>query len=257
MKNVYIFIIFFQISLIAASQNNQILVEYQVIKGNITNKETLIATNEKALYITDSLLIENENNVNITEIDEYNNEIILAQKTIKLYATTYYMKQDENLIYFTQVFNGVYSVVKDSLPDFKWDLKSIETKKIGSFMCKKATLNFRGSKIVAWYSEELSVPFGPWKFKGLPGLILELYNLDDTSIHHWRAKKIIYPHQKDIQFTKDNQLNIIEYETVIADMETQIKEKMKRMESRVPKGVTVSGSKLNRTGIEKKYEWEK
>lgn len=256
MRKFQILIIFLQIGFISFAQNNQILVEFEAIKGNITNKETLIATKEKALYITDSLLIENENNANITEIDEYNNKITIAEKRIKLDATKYYINRNENIIYFTQVFRDKNSLVKDSLPDYEWDLKSLETKKIGDFLCKKATTDFRGSQIVAWYSEELNVPFGPWKFQGLPGLILELYNVNDTSIHHWSATKIIYPYKKETQYSKNNKLQIIQFVCVIADMESQIREQMKRMQSRVPQGVTVSETKLNRTSIEKKYEWE-
>jgi GLPGLI family protein len=246
-----------QISIFSFSQNNQILVEYEAIKGNIINKEALIATKEKAFYLTDSLLIENENNANITEIDEYNNEITISQKRIKLDATKYFIKRNDNIIYFTQIFRDKPSLVKDSLPNFDWDLKSSETKIIGNFLCKKATTDFRGSQIVAWYSEELNIPFGPWKFKDLPGLILELYNVNDTSIHHWIAKKIIYPYKIETQFTSDNKFPTVEFATVVEDMEDQIKEQMKRMQSRVPQGVTVTETKLNRTGIEKKYEWEK
>ncbi len=257
MKKIHILIIALQLGFISFSQNNQILVEYEAVKGNITNKETLIATLENALYVTDSLLIENENNANITEIDEYNNKITIAQKKIQLDATKYYIKKNENIIYFTQVFKDEKSLVKDSLPNYDWNLKSTETRKIGDFVCKKASTSFRGSQIVAWYSEELNIPFGPWKFKGLPGLILELYNVNDTFIHHWTAKKIIYPYEKKIQYDNDSKLQMIEFATVIEDMEAQIREQMKRMQSRVPQGVSVSETKLNRTGIEKKYEWEK
>lgn len=257
MKKIHLLIIALHVSLFSFSQNNQILVEYEAINNNITNKETLVATTENALYVTNSLLIENENNANITEIDEYNTRITIAQKRIELDATKYYIKKDDNIIYFTQEFKNEKSIVKDSLPNFDWDITGVETKKIGDFLCKKATTNFRGSQIVAWYSEELNIPFGPWKFKGLPGLILELYNVNDTSIHHWTATKIIYPYDKKVQFTNDSILPIIKYATVVENMEAKIKEQMKRMRSRVPQGVTISETKLNRTGIEKKYEWEK
>jgi len=256
MKNFCILFITFQISILSFSQNHQILVEYEAIKGNITNKEILIATEEQALYVTDSLLIENKNNANITEIDEYNNKITISQKVIKLDVTKYYIKRKSNIIYFTQVFKDKPSLVKDSLPNYEWDLKSIETKKIGDFLCRKAVTNFRGSKMTAWYTEELSVPFGPWKFKDLPGLILELYNTNDSSIHHWIAKKIIFPYNKEIQYIYNNNLPIFKFESIVKDMEAQIKEQMKRLRSRVPQGVSVSKTKLNRTGVEKKYEWE-
>ncbi len=60
-----------------------------------------------------------------------------------------------------------------------WTLKN-ETKKIKSFTCKKATTSFRGRTYTAWYTEELSVIGGPWKFDGLPGLILAVSSDDNV-----------------------------------------------------------------------------
>jgi GLPGLI family protein len=47
-------------------------------------------------------------------------------------------------------------------------------KKIGSFSANKATANFRGRKYVAWFTTEIPLSIGPWKFHGLPGAILEI-----------------------------------------------------------------------------------
>ena len=37
------------------------------------------------------------------------------------------------------------------------------------------------------------MPFGPWKFQGLPGLILEV--TDDKKTHQWYFKSVEYPTQ--------------------------------------------------------------
>ena len=54
-----------------------------------------------------------------------------------------------------------------------WRIKK-ETKKVQGLQCQKATANFRGRKYEAWFAIDVPVPFGPWKFHGLPGLIIEL-----------------------------------------------------------------------------------
>ncbi|TXK71948.1 GLPGLI family protein [Mesonia sp. HuA40] len=257
MKKTTLSILGLFINYLSYSQNQKILVEYQAQKGHITNTETLVALNESAIYVTDSLLIENNQNAKIIEEDEYNNKITISQKTIKLDATKYYLENSENIIFFTQNYQGNAVVVKDSLPNYSWDISSKEIKKIGDFLCKKATTVFRGSEIIAWYAEDLNIPFGPWKFKGLPGLILELYNINDTTKHIWKAKKIKFPYTQDTDFEKNDLLPIISFEQVIIDMENEIKEQMMRMQSRVPQGVSVSNTKLNRTGLEKEFEWEK
>lgn len=57
-----------------------------------------------------------------------------------------------------------------------WVIKK-ETKEIHRLKCRKATTKFRGRKYEAWFTMDVPVPFGPWKFHGLPGLLIELHDL--------------------------------------------------------------------------------
>lgn len=56
---------------------------------------------------------------------------------------------------------------------FNWKLEP-ETEKIGGYEAHKATTEFGGRQWVAWYSTELPFPDGPYKFSGLPGLIVKI-----------------------------------------------------------------------------------
>ena len=80
--------------------------------------------------------------------------------------------------------------IKEAKPVINWKLED-ETKKIGSFECSKAVCNFRGREYTAWYTTRIPLPFGPWKFQGLPGLILEVYNKNQDI--YFSAKKILIP----------------------------------------------------------------
>ncbi|MFC3812814.1 GLPGLI family protein [Lacihabitans lacunae] len=44
------------------------------------------------------------------------------------------------------------------------------------YACQKATVSYMGRDYVAWYAPELPISDGPWKFHGLPGLILRVYD---------------------------------------------------------------------------------
>ncbi|MBS1735943.1 MAG: GLPGLI family protein [Bacteroidetes bacterium] len=75
----------------------------------------------------------------------------------------------------------------DTLYGIVWNL-SDEIKKIDTFDCYKATASFRGRNYVAWYAPSIAISEGPWKFGGLPGLILEIY--DTSKVIHWKFESL-------------------------------------------------------------------
>jgi len=56
---------------------------------------------------------------------------------------------------------------------FSWHILP-EKKKIGAYNTQKATTEFGGRKWVAWFSSEIPFQDGPYKFHGLPGLIVKI-----------------------------------------------------------------------------------
>ncbi len=85
-----------------------------------------------------------------------------------------------------------FHFVKEKRKKIDWKLFN-ETKKIGAFNCQKATATFRGRDYTAWYTNEIPLPFGPWKLQGLPGLIIEAYDTSEEIYYY--AKQIEYPTQ--------------------------------------------------------------
>lgn len=67
--------------------------------------------------------------------------------------------------------------VKDSINQMNWNITNNE-KKILNFVCKEARTTFRGREFIAYYTEDIALNDGPWKFGGLPGLILEVKSTD-------------------------------------------------------------------------------
>lgn len=60
-------------------------------------------------------------------------------------------------------------------PTMKWTLQQ-ETETICEHKCQKATCHWRGRDFIAWFTKDIPVRKGPWKFGGLPGLILKVYD---------------------------------------------------------------------------------
>ena len=66
--------------------------------------------------------------------------------------------------------------------DFNWQLTD-DKKVIESYECQKATTTFRGRTYEAWFTAEIPISDGPYKFGGLPGLILELRDGDNDYVY--------------------------------------------------------------------------
>jgi len=71
------------------------------------------------------------------------------------------------------MFKDSYYIVNDDELQFNWEIRS-ENKKIQGFNCQVAILEHRGRYYKAWFTADIPASVGPWKFFGLPGLILEL-----------------------------------------------------------------------------------
>lgn len=81
---------------------------------------------------------------------------------------------------FTQPILGTNLKYEESLDIYKWKLTQ-ETSTICGYKAKKATCNFGGRSWVAWFAPELPYSDGPYKFNGLPGLIVKIA---DTRNHY-------------------------------------------------------------------------
>lgn len=96
----------------------------------------------------------------------------------------------------------------------KWNLSS-ENKKIGGYSCQKATSSFGGRFWTAWFTMDLPFQEGPYIFKNLPGLVVELE--DKTKSHHFM---LIGNHnskdEKSNRFVTGNVLTLSEEKFVTA-----------------------------------------
>ncbi|WP_316781078.1 GLPGLI family protein [Pedobacter antarcticus] len=70
--------------------------------------------------------------------------------------------------------NGKSFEYEDQVGPMDWKIQQIPDTIINSYSCKQARLNFRGREYTAWFSPEVPINDGPWKFMGLPGLIVKV-----------------------------------------------------------------------------------
>ena len=61
----------------------------------------------------------------------------------------------------------------EEYPLQQWELTD-ELQTIQGYSCQKATCHWRGRDYEAWFTSEIPIRRGPWKFGGLPGLIVKI-----------------------------------------------------------------------------------
>ena len=57
-------------------------------------------------------------------------------------------------------------------PTFVWKM-SVDTMTVSGYLCQRADTDYRGRHWTVWFTPEIPVDCGFWKFSGLPGLILK------------------------------------------------------------------------------------
>lgn len=93
--------------------------------------------------------------------------------------TIYLNYPDDKITVFTDAVGALNAF--EYIDDFeipKWEILD-ETITLLSHICKKATCRYRGRDWVAWYAIDIPISRGPYKFAGLPGLIMKIYDTEN------------------------------------------------------------------------------
>ena len=116
--------------------------------------------------VKDSL--ENMPNPEFLRMDEYQKMTDFKYKIFKNH-------KENQLVLAEKVFEYKLKYKQD-LKTIDWEIHP-ENKEILGFSAQKATGSFAGRNYVAWFAPQLPFLDGPYKFSGLPGLILEISDL--------------------------------------------------------------------------------
>ncbi|WP_378186013.1 GLPGLI family protein [Aquimarina sp. W85] len=152
-------------------------VTYNFIVANpdgttFTNPYTLYFDPHKSLYTKSGeirqLKISDENESEFDAGQQAKTTIIKSNNP----EPYYYINTENRILIFRETVANKLFIVKESFTTIDWVLQK-ETKKIGKYNCQKAIADYKGRQWTVWFTTEIPVTRGPWKLRGLPGLILE------------------------------------------------------------------------------------
>lgn len=107
--------------------------------------------------------------------------------------------------------NKINSYYTEDLPIINWKILS-DTMTLAKHFCQKAICSFRGREFIAWFTTDIPINNGPWKFSGLPGLILKVY--DTQKLYSFECIKV---EQKNNKFPIEIHNNFNNYKKIDRD----------------------------------------
>lgn len=117
----------------------------------------------------------------------------------KMEGSEIFKNYPEGKMTITDQFNMLNAFsYEDTLNAIQWQIKS-DTMTCLNYLCQKAIGDFRGRHYEAWFAPDLPINDGPWKFSGLPGLIL--YAKDSKNLYILKAVALDKA-QTPLQFAK-------------------------------------------------------
>ncbi|SFQ79244.1 GLPGLI family protein [Hymenobacter arizonensis] len=97
---------------------------------------------------------------------------MLAIPRTKFYYTIFKRATTGRLYCYEKIGNARYTYIETD-STFKWQIGP-EKMTVAGYACQRATVRFAGRAFEAWFTREIPISEGPYKFHGLPGLIVKI-----------------------------------------------------------------------------------
>ncbi|MFC6268951.1 GLPGLI family protein [Frigoriflavimonas asaccharolytica] len=226
---IFIFLIFtFFFSCKSQNLKGKIVFEAQIENIKIKNVEGELFFNDKqSLYIIKSI----DQNTKVNR--ETDGSIVYPSNSIDSIANKkrFIIFDSKSRNFYGNIINdNIENLIIDS-PKFNWIFAN-ETKTILGYKCQKAICSIYDNDYVAWFTQEIPASYGPLKFNGLDGMILEL-KCDKTKLHllavniqldvH-QANKEILSYTSKYDFSKS--VTRSEYNTVLENQIKMLEDKL-------------------------------
>ena len=184
--------LFILFGMVVSAQNNRVIYEYK-FRPDSTKTDSL---KTEWMYLDISKNGSKYYSKSAFESDSIVKESISRQMASGMRSISVSKRQGGEITYevektypafktslITDIGNDTYKVTEDR--KIIWKILP-DKKQIAGYMTQKAQTEFAGRKWDAWFTTEVPIQDGPYKFSGLPGLIVEIS--DDTGGHKLELK---------------------------------------------------------------------
>ena len=163
---------------------SQLEVKYRVSQGKYRDLYLLRYGENKSQYFScntlmrDSMIASGHVDTVIdmleqsTEAKEHHDDSNVMQQSPNSSDLIYRNLKEGKLSVYSSIFGSKY-VYEEDIPRMSWSIREDSTATVLGYTCHYASTTFRGRRWEVWYAPDIPLDLGPWKFSGLPGLILQ------------------------------------------------------------------------------------
>ena len=223
MKKLIAFFVF--ATIFVNAQNNRFIYEYKFVSDS--TKKDVVASEmmflditknsskyySREVYVQDSIMradLEKQMKAGVSNFNIKRND---AKGKVRYKVTKDYQKSKTYLN--VRIGSDSYKVLEDRVLD--WKILP-EKEKIGNWEAQKATTEFGGRKWTAWFCEEIPLSDGPYKFKGLPGLIVKISDADNSHVMELKGStKFASPTEENMESAVTTKNGAITKTVVVGD----------------------------------------
>ena len=184
MKNILVFLL---LSQIIFAQNKRFMYQYTFIPDSTNSahilKELMYLdiTENRSLFFSRNKLV--EDSIAVAEAWKGNPYIPNADILYKI-------EKKNNHVFFLISDYGLDKIRVDDDRKMNWKILQKRQNILG-YEAQEALLNFAGRKWTAWFTTDIPVQDGPYKFHGLPGLILKIEDDKKSHVYELAGIKIL------------------------------------------------------------------
>lgn len=224
-KLIIVTFLLFTYSNLAYSQKDNLILKFQEQNNEFRSLYKLFISSNISYWkeIDKPSVDENKMNWDVTYVEDEN------------YSRKQVFKDFSNkLIYSNYKIFGHKFYVKEKMEKLNWAIID-STETILGYNCQIAETKFRGRTYFASFTEDIPISNGPWKFQGLPGIILKVVSNENNEYYKMECLEI-KTHDEDIKttfldFNEKYKKKFVSWDEFVIDVDDFIKKYIKNLKS--------------------------
>lgn len=159
------------ISMLEVKYNFSYIADTLNMESVVSEPMILLTNGKKSVYYSENYKAFSDGFKNQLEIAIKTGSIVEPGKLLQSKVRHSVYKDNDSLYISNHLGKDFYTF---RVEDIHWKIDNLTNKVIQGYKCTKAVAKVGKRIYIAWFTHEIPVNDGPYKFKGLPGLILKV-----------------------------------------------------------------------------------